>query len=174
MKISIRRGVAVALLIPGVVLALAVPVGAEPIRPGGGSHLDIAKGAALPNGSVAPAAVACVSTFTPVPQYSSSGGTYGTVHWGGHLTCSGTPGSGHFAEYLYTVEGTGDNQQYVLEDENVWNGVTGSDGTSWYTACYKKTSTRWIVSLFATYDDLEYTPYPVWSHVYTLTCGADL
>jgi hypothetical protein len=170
-----RRGIVViALAVVAASLTLAAPASAAPKPTPGGGHISIKKGDHLKNGTIAPAAVSCTGTFTPVPQHSTSGGTYGTVHWGGHLNCVGTPGNGHFAEYLYTVVGTGDNEHQVLEDSNGWSGITGSDGTSWYTACYLRTSTRWIASLSATYNGNPYTPAKIWTSVYSLPCGADL
>jgi hypothetical protein len=123
-----------------------------------------------PKGAAVADTVVCGQSFTPVPQYSSSGGRYGTVHWGAHLACVGVPGWGHFAEFLYTIRGNGDNQSYFEVQSEGWSGITGSDGNSWFTACLGNAPTRWIAKIYSEYDNNPYTPYPAWSPVYTLPC----
>jgi hypothetical protein len=116
--------------------------------------------------------VDCIAQFNPVPQKSSSGGTFGTVHWGGKLSCVGDPGSLHSVVTLYSVVGTGDNQHNVQEDQHTLNAIGLTVGNSWFTACLGTTSTHWIASIASTYDGDQFNPYPGWSSVSTLACAA--
>jgi hypothetical protein len=116
--------------------------------------------------------VDCIAQFNPVPQKSTSGGTFGTVHWGGKLSCVGDPGSLSSTVKLYTVVGTGDNQHNVPEDTHTLSAIGLTVGNSWFTACLGTTSTRWIASIASTYNGDQFNPYPGWSSVSTLACAA--
>jgi hypothetical protein len=115
--------------------------------------------------------VTCFVYGNPFPQYSPGGGRYGNVSFGAKLSCQGTPGAGHFALFLYTLSGHGDNESKFLEDSEPWDGITGTDGGSWQLGCMGNVSTRWIFSVYALYDGQPYTPYPAWSPVETIPCG---
>jgi hypothetical protein len=132
-------------------------------------HLQIPTTA--PKGAVTASGVdECNSYANPSPQYSSTGGTYGTVHWGGKVICTEV-GEIYISTNLYTIQGNGDNEHYVFEDEKVLDQVGSYVGGTWTTACLSSTSTRWIMNIGASWNGIQFNPYPAWTSVYTLPCG---
>src|SRR5262245_3916948 len=125
---------------------------------------------AHPNLSSAPGDIACIGQFNPQPQFSSSGGVYGTFHWGGKVTYN-WPGTIFINVRIYTIQGNGDNQHYVFEDEgSTQPTVAFTDGRSWFNACLNNVSHRWIAAAHFTYDNITFDPDPLWSSVQTLPC----
>jgi hypothetical protein len=122
----------------------------------------------------------CVANFTPVPQYSSSGGSYGTLHYGATVNCTGNVVKPLWLWLrVYHVEGNGDfehNVEQIGLDYNLGPRTTQTLATPGppSVACLGRTSTRWILSLQAKWNGIYLKnsagQTTAWSPVETLPC----
>jgi hypothetical protein len=114
----------------------------------------------------------CWANAAPVPQYSSSGGTSGTVHYGAQIICN-TVGTLWFELKLYTVVGSGENQHNVWQETRTLGPLVDyARGSSWFEPCFGNASTRWITSRQPTWNGVAFNPPIQWTSIITLPCGS--
>lgn len=114
----------------------------------------------------------CQLFANPVPQYSTAGGTYGTVHWGGRIACTGTPAVTLYLKMdLMQLVGTGENAHPEQQETHTKNSSGMALAGSWYTGCFNNASYKWQIRGWAKRNGTAFVPYPGLSAWYTLPCS---
>jgi hypothetical protein len=113
--------------------------------------------------------IVCVVSSSPVPQYSSSGGTYGTVHYGAHMSCD-TSGALVVTTELFEQQVNHPGSPLTLEDTRYLRGAGTSIGGSWYHACLTDTQMAWVTYIYASWNGIDAQPSPLSSGNQILNC----
>ena len=159
-----------------VLLSVLVPAGlasAEqtPLPGAPGQSLFISNGKGAATGASAAAAAAglsCSGESAPAPQYSPSNRT---LHWGEKLICNQAVWI-TLRDDLLEVVGSGDFQRYVLVDSVSNHGTEFALVATTQRNCNGMVTTNWIARAYATAAGFQVPPYPSWSSIHSLTCGA--
>lgn len=151
----------------GATAASATP---SPLPGAPNQHLTLApkapKGATIPNSSLADLSYS--GEAAPAPQYSSSNHT---IHWGLKLICNQVAYI-TVRDDLLEVVGNGDNEHYDYIDTVSRVATATNVAATTSHSCNGSVNTRWIARGYATVDGIRVPPYPTWSALHTLPCGA--
>jgi hypothetical protein len=125
----------------------------------------VAAGALVVTTSPAAASPPCwISTNTPSTDTA-------LVYWAAEVDCLNLY-SIHIRTNLYKIVGSGDNQSYVwvdYSDRTQFGSWLYLPSSRW---CNGNGSTTYIFNVFAYANGVAISPYPKWSSVSTLACGA--
>jgi len=128
--------------------------------------LIVGAGALVATGSPASAAPPCWIVNPSAPALQSN-----SVFWAAEVDCAGYYNI-HIRTNLYKIVGSGDNQSYVWVDFSESTQFRTWLYLPWSRGCNGSGWTTYIFNIYAYANGATIPPYPKWSSVSSVPCGA--